>query len=522
MGLFHRKSENENAVQQADNIGKKKKNEGGIMDAIRCDQEDYLIWKWRPAGQEANTTNKENAIRYGSSLSVKDGETAVFLYHQKDGTQIDYIEGPYNDTIKTANFPVLARIVGLAFGGATPFQAEVYYINMAGLIQLKFAVPYFDVFDPRFMDLPIPTAVRGSFSFGIADARQFVKLHKLGDFNLEKFGLQIKDALVKYVKGVVIDIPTQYQIPIVRIESKILQVNEIVENYVKPKLEGTFGVSLKTFDISVIEIDKTSEGFIKCKALTTDNTLSQMEIQQRGTRAQMESQQKMTLENAQTANKIQMENMARTNEANLKNMEETLRIQREEGQYAQHLQTGVNLEAQKANIEAGLYGAKLDAEQRNLGAFGLKHQTDMQTQVGVASAEAMGKMGAAGTVNLGNAGGGAGLGGINPGAMMANMMGNAFGQMNQNLGAMQGQAQSAPPLPGAKMYNVAVNGASTGPYSVQQLQTMAQTGQLNAQSLVWCAGMANWMSAGQIPELQGLFASAGNIPPVPPVPPPLS
>lgn len=46
---------------------------GGVMNVIRCDQQDYLVWKWRPEGQDANSTSRENAIRYGSSLRVKDG-----------------------------------------------------------------------------------------------------------------------------------------------------------------------------------------------------------------------------------------------------------------------------------------------------------------------------------------------------------------------------------------------------------------------------------------------------------------
>ena len=25
------------------------KKEGGMMDVIRCDEKDYLIWKWRPS-----------------------------------------------------------------------------------------------------------------------------------------------------------------------------------------------------------------------------------------------------------------------------------------------------------------------------------------------------------------------------------------------------------------------------------------------------------------------------------------
>lgn len=51
------------------------KKEGGLMDVIRCDEQEYLVWKWRPSG-EANSTHKENAIRYGSSLRVKEGEVA--------------------------------------------------------------------------------------------------------------------------------------------------------------------------------------------------------------------------------------------------------------------------------------------------------------------------------------------------------------------------------------------------------------------------------------------------------------
>ena len=72
---------------------------GGLMNVIRCDEQEYLVWKWRPAGQEANSTSRENSIRYGSSLRVKDGEVAVFVYKQKDGTMQDFIYGPFDDTI---------------------------------------------------------------------------------------------------------------------------------------------------------------------------------------------------------------------------------------------------------------------------------------------------------------------------------------------------------------------------------------------------------------------------------------
>ncbi len=49
------------------------KKEGGFMDSIRCAEENYLVWKWRPKGNVVNSTKKENNIRFGSSLRVKDG-----------------------------------------------------------------------------------------------------------------------------------------------------------------------------------------------------------------------------------------------------------------------------------------------------------------------------------------------------------------------------------------------------------------------------------------------------------------
>ena len=143
----------------------KNKRTGGFMDEIRCDEPSYLIWKWHPSGSELGDNNRENAIRWGSSLRVKDGEVAVFVYKQPNGQMQDFIVGPYDQIIKTENFPVLASIVGLAYEGGTPFQAEVYFINLAQIVQTKFAVPYFDVYDPRFSDFGVPIAVRGTVSF---------------------------------------------------------------------------------------------------------------------------------------------------------------------------------------------------------------------------------------------------------------------------------------------------------------------------------------------------------------------
>lgn len=442
-----------------------KGNSGGLMNVIRCDEKEYLVWKWRPEGQEVNSTSRENAIRYGSSLRVKDGEVAVFVYKQKDGTCQDYIVGPHDDTIKTANFPVLAGIVGLAFGGESPFQAEVYFINLAGNNQIRFAVPYFDVFDPRLPDHGVPMAVRGTLTFNLTNYQEFIKLNRLVNFDLEDFKRQVRDAVIKYVKGVVVNIPSDLGIPAVQMERRILDINDKVSAYLKPRMEQDFGVNLKGLDIAALDMDKESPGYQELHRLTAVNTARTMEAQ----------------------TDVNIKNLQDTQAINTENMAETMRIQREEMQRAQQLQTQTNF----------------------MGA----HALNLQAEVLKTGAENLGAMGTMGGSE----------GGMNPAGMMTGMMmGGAMGQqmagMMNNMGQQMQQGMNTPPPIPNVQYHISVNGAQSGPFNMQQLAAMAASGQINMQTYVWKQGMPGWELAGNVAELQGIFAPP---PPPPGCPPPV-
>ena len=107
----------------------------------------------------------------------------------------------------------------------------------------------------------------------------------------------------------------------------------------------------------------------------------------------------------------------------------------------------------------------------------------------------------------------AGLG-VALGAQFANQLGGA----QQTPAAAAGVAP--PPLPGAAMFHVEVNGQPSGPFSMQQLQAAVAAGQITSQSLVWTTGMASWSPAASVPALQGLFSVPPPIPgnQPPPVP----
>ncbi len=448
---------------------------GGMMNVIRCDLTEYIVWKWRPQVNESNDPGqRSNFVRWGSSLRVKDGEMAIFVYRGSgsDGhDNQDVIMGPYDGTIETANLPVISRIIGLAYGGGQggPFQAEIYFVNLQGNNQVLFGIPFFDVFDSRYPDLAVPVSSRGTITFNLTDYQSFIKLNRLTDFNMMDFKNQIRSALTKYMKHVIINMAGDKDMSVIRLESKILEISENAQKYMAKRFAEDFGVNLKALDVEAVSLDKNSEGYIQLKGLTFG-------IVSRTTQAQADAN---------------IRNMEQMQEWNSENVRATMAIQRGEMQRAQRLQT----------------------ETSYLGA----HALDQQTEVGKQFAASMGQ---SGSMNVGG-------GQMNPAGMMTGMMmGGAMGQqmagmvnqMGQTVNQSYQQASQMPPQVPQINYYVLIAGQQTGPHNAMQLRQLIASGQLTPDTYVWKAGMASWDFAKNT-EVNTLFPSTPPMPPAPPTPP---
>jgi len=76
-------------------------------------------------------------FRLGSQLVVREAQQAVFV---RDGKALD-VFGPGRYTISTNNIPLLTALIGLPFGGSSPFTAEVYFVSMREFLNLKWGTP---------------------------------------------------------------------------------------------------------------------------------------------------------------------------------------------------------------------------------------------------------------------------------------------------------------------------------------------------------------------------------------------
>ena len=364
------------------------------------------------------------------------------------------------------------------------------YTNLSNLSkgsQVNFAIPFFDVFDPRLQDYGVPVSVHGTIVYSIEDMDLFHSVNKNEAYSDETFQQKLRGTVTKFVKGVVTNAPTDAQIPVVQLERKILEISNLIQQYVKPQVEQLFGITVRQLDITRMNIDKESRGYRELKALTADlekervmaqhnAQISNFNLQNDLNQEQLKMQSTLNLDAMRRQQEMQLGGQEQIQDMNLENQRETMRIQREEMQRASRLQTEQTfLGAQQANLSAGVLN---NATDNGINAF--RQQAQMGAAMGMGAAPQMPGMGGAPQM---------------PGMQMK---------------------QATPQV----SYMVGVNGQQAGPFDWNQLQQLVSQGQLTQQTYVWKQGMANWDFAGNVQELQPLFMNAAppQMPGMPPMP----
>lgn len=359
--------------------------------------------------------------------------------------------------------------------------------NLSKGSQLNFAIPYFDVFDPRLQDYGVPVSVHGAVVYAIEDMDLFHSVNRNEGYSDETFKNKLRGQLTKFIKSVVSNAPSDAQIPVVQIERKIFEISELIQQRVTPQVEKLFGITIRSLDITGINVDKESRGYRELKALTADLEKERMMAQHNAQISNFNLNNDLQQDMLKKQSELNLDAMGRKQELdlggqeelqrmNLENQRETMRIQREEMQRASRLQTEQTfMGAHQANLNAGVLN---NATDNGINAF------RQQTMGGMNN---MGQMGGA--------------------PQMPGQKGMGGAPQMPGMGAAIPQVQ----------YYIGINGQQYGPCDWNKLQQLVQQGQLTQQSDVWKNGMAQWEFAGNVAELAPLFQ--GTAPQMPGMPP---
>lgn len=359
--------------------------------------------------------------------------------------------------------------------------------NLSKGSQLNFAIPYFDVFDPRLQDYGVPVSVHGAVVYAIEDMDLFHSVNRNEGYSDETFKNKLRGQLTKFIKSVVSNAPSDAQIPVVQIERKIFEISELIQQRVTPQVEKLFGITIRSLDITGINVDKESRGYRELKALTADLEKERMMAQHNAQISNFNLNNDLQQDMLKKQSELNLDAMGRKQELdlggqeelqrmNLENQRETMRIQREEMQRASRLQTEQTfMGAHQANLNAGVLN---NATDNGINAF------RQQTMGGMNN---MGQMGGA--------------------PQMPGQKGMGGAPQMPGMGAAIPQVQ----------YYIGINGQQYGPCDWNKLQQLVQHDQLTQQSYVWKNGMAQWEFAGNVAELAPLFQ--GTAPQMPGMPP---
>lgn len=359
--------------------------------------------------------------------------------------------------------------------------------NLSKGSQVNFAIPYFDVFDPRLQDYGVPVSVHGAVVYAIEDMDLFHSVNRNEGYSDETFKNKLRGQLTKFIKSVVSNAPSDAQIPVVQIERKIFEISELIQQRVTPQVEKLFGITIRSLDITGINVDKESRGYRELKALTADLEKERMMAQHNAQISNFNLNNDLQQDKLKKQSELNLDAMGRRQELdlggqeelqrmNLENQRETMRIQREEMQRASRLQTEQTfMGAHQANLNAGVLN---NATDNGINAFRQQSMGGMNN---------MGQMGGA--------------------PQMPGQKGMGGAPQMPGMGAAVPQVQ----------YFIGINGQQYGPCDWNKLQQLVQQGQLTQQSYVWKNGMAQWEFAGNVAELVPLFQ--GTAPQMPGMPP---
>ena len=217
-----------------------------LLNVIKCEAPPSVL-AWR---------HPQNAILYGSQLIVSETQHAVLM---KEGRMIGPF-GPGTHFLDTKNIAILKTFIGLVTGGASPFSAEVWFVNRNIDLSLRWqtAEPI-QVKDPTY-NIMIPITSYGSFGVVVVETKKFLMklVGALPDFSRERVEIYFRGMLITSIKSHITKALLEKKISILEISAHLKDLSGALEIELQKELLE-FGLRLKLFQIESITTDANDQ-----------------------------------------------------------------------------------------------------------------------------------------------------------------------------------------------------------------------------------------------------------------------
>lgn len=225
-----------------------------IIDRVKYDgPSDIFAWRWPHDG-----------LVWGTQVIVNQAQQAVFY---KDGKALDVLE-PGRHTLETANIPLLEHLVNIPFGNQTPFAAEIYFVNKAVNLAMKWGTQEpIPVLDPVYKVL-VPVRAFGQFGMKITDAKKFITqlVGTVDSFDSQQVCDYFRGHLMSRIKDFISDKIVNDGISILTISTQLNEMSAALKHDISAEFER-FGIEIVNFYLSSINVPQDDDSVVRLKEM---------------------------------------------------------------------------------------------------------------------------------------------------------------------------------------------------------------------------------------------------------------
>jgi membrane protease subunit (stomatin/prohibitin family) len=212
---------------------------GEFIDVISWldDTRDTMVWRFE---------RRDNAIKYGAKLTVREGQAAVFI---NEGQLAD-VFGPGLYELQTNNMPILTTLKSWDHGFSSPFKCEIYFVNTTRFNDLKWGTQNpIMCRDPEFG--PVRIRAFGTYSMRVTDPGLFLKeiVGTDGEFTSDEVTNQIRNIILQQMSQVL----AKSGIPVLDMAANTMDLAKIVSTAIAPSI-AAYGLVLPEFYIENVSL----------------------------------------------------------------------------------------------------------------------------------------------------------------------------------------------------------------------------------------------------------------------------
>ena len=342
----------------------------GLVSIIKYDGDnETLVWK-----------HPVEDFKMGTQLIVHESQEAVFF---KDGRALD-VFGPGRYTLETQRLPLLDRFFKLPSDTEKTFHSEIYYINTATQMGIKWGTDSKIRLLEPVSGIPIEIGACGEFNVRVDNSRRLLSkvVGTASDFDQGKlFGENeekgyFRSLVITQVKSSLAQIIKEENINILEIDAEFLRLSDIL----KVRINGMFeeyGLAVPDFFINrVITPDedpnyrRMKEQYAQQYLLIKQEEIKRREAEAAAERKAVEAQTEVRLKVIEAQGSAEILKIRKNAEAEGYKMQaaaEAAEMQMKGYTYQQETSRMVGMEAMKNGIGNDAGGASVLGELAGLG-----------------------------------------------------------------------------------------------------------------------------------------------------------